>query len=70
VSHPRLCRGYSRPLAPSRPTHANIATAAGPIFDEEGLSPLLTELLSDNSADRIDRTTRLKRNHYPNRSDG
>ena len=50
--------------------HADIATAAGPIFDDEGLSPLLTELLSDNSADRIDRTTRLKRNHYPNRSDG
>ena len=50
--------------------HADIATVASPIFNNERLSPLLTELLSDNSTDRIDRTTRLNRNHYPNRSVG
>ena len=50
--------------------HADIATAAGPIFNDERVSPLLTELLSDNSTDRIDPTTRLKRSQYPNRSVG
>lgn len=50
--------------------HADIATATGPIFHDERLSPLLTELLRDNSTYRVDRTSRLKRNHYPNWSNG
>src|SRR5262249_20526204 len=50
--------------------HADVAATSRSIFYDEGLSPLLAELLSNGSCDRVNRTTRLKRNDDANRSRG
>src|SRR5215472_12480060 len=77
----RAGKGYVGAMCPSRgraegisvgwrlrdQLHANIPTPSSPILDDEGLSPFLIELLANNSGNRVDRTTCLKRNHYANR---